>query len=292
MLDVRYSERTKRGTDTFPIAYYHVFTSKTGYFLPLHWHIEYEIIHVLNGIYPLFIDGVEYELQPGDICFIQNGVLHGDGSTKPDCEYESVVFDLNLIRNRAFDENDFLAKMDKHIIRIKPFVNENSTDLLYSADIMPVFKYMREQTPGYKFEVCGSLMRFFSRIQRDHLYTEISEATNYGLYVRSHRRIDQLERVFEFIKQQYTKRFTLQELSAIAGMSPKYFCKVFKSMTNHSPMEYVNVYRIEQASYRIKKEETSIIEIAMACGFNDFSYFIKIFKKYRGITPLQYRKQV
>ncbi|OJF75603.1 MAG: hypothetical protein BKP49_11210 [Treponema sp. CETP13] len=291
MLDVRYNERRKRGTDAFPIAYYHEFTSKAGYFLPLHWHIEHEILHVLKGIYPLFIDGKEYELQPGDVCFIQNGILHGDGSKKPDCEYESVVFDLNIIRNRAFDNDEFLMKMEKHIIRVKPFVNENSTDKLYVADVMPVFKYMREQSPGFKFEVCGSLMRFFARIQRDHLYSEIPVSSTSSLYVRSHRRIDQLERVFEFIKQNYNTKFTLTELSGVAGMSPKYFCKVFKSMTNHSPMEYVNVYRIEQASYYIKKEETSIIEIAMACGFNDFSYFIKIFKKYRGITPYQYRKQ-
>lgn len=62
-------------------------------------------------------------------------------------------------------------------------------------------------------------------------------------------------------------------------------------MTHKSPMNYLNFYRIERACFQLLNSDASIIEIAMNCGFNDLSYFIKTFRKYKGITPAKYRKQ-
>ena len=58
------------------------------------------------------------------------------------------------------------------------------------------------------------------------------------------------------------------------------------------PVEYLNFFRVESACERILKAEESITEIAFLCGFSDFSYFIKVFKKYKGVTPSQYAKKI
>ncbi|HCL02048.1 MAG TPA: AraC family transcriptional regulator, partial [Lachnoclostridium phytofermentans] len=56
-----------------------------------------------------------------------------------------------------------------------------------------------------------------------------------------------------------------------------------------APIDYLNYYRIEQACYQISQSEDTLTDIAFRCGFNDFSYFIKTFKKYKGITPKKYQ---
>lgn len=58
-----------------------------------------------------------------------------------------------------------------------------------------------------------------------------------------------------------------------------------------TPMDYVNQYRIEQACHQLLTTDFPITEVAFNCGFNDSSYFIKVFKKYKGTTPKKYLKQ-
>ena len=55
-------------------------------------------------------------------------------------------------------------------------------------------------------------------------------------------------------------------------------------------MEYLTLYRIEKASRKLINTDSSVTSIAFSCGFNDLSYFIKTFKKVKGITPAKFRK--
>ena len=83
---------------------------------------------------------------------------------------------------------------------------------------------------------------------------------------------------------------TLEEISHSVNMSPKYFCKFFQEMTHRTPIDYLNYYRIERACYQLLTSEQSITEVAYNSGFNDLSYFIKTFKRYKGTTPKRYQK--
>ena len=74
-------------------------------------------------------------------------------------------------------------------------------------------------------------------------------------------------------------------------MNTKYFCRFFRALTHNSPMDYVNFYRIEQAAWLLGQSELSVTEVAARCGFWDSSYFTKVFKKYKGYTPKEFRKR-
>lgn len=76
-----------------------------------------------------------------------------------------------------------------------------------------------------------------------------------------------------------------------ANMSQKYFCVYFKEMTRKTPIEYLILHRVECAAKKLRATDESIFDIALSCGFNDLSYFIKTFKKVKGITPAKFRKQ-
>ena len=102
------------------------------------------------------------------------------------------------------------------------------------------------------------------------------------------RRIEHLKNVIAMIEEHYDECITLDDLARSAGMNAKYFCRYFHEMTHRTPIDYVNYYRIEQACFKLATSNDSIADIGMSCGFNDVSYFIKTFKKYKGVTPRKY----
>ena len=109
---------------------------------------------------------------------------------------------------------------------------------------------------------------------------------------KTKERFLQFKNVITLIENEYQNPLTLEDLSRASGMSPKYFCRFFHEMSNKTPIEYLNYYRIEIACEQLLATELSITEIALNCGFNDVSYFIKTFKKYKGLTPKKYLKSL
>ena len=102
--------------------------------------------------------------------------------------------------------------------------------------------------------------------------------------------MDQIKSVLEYIEANFSSPLSLEKLAGVVGMNPKYFCRVFTRLTHQSPMDYVNFYRVEQAAFLLSSTDLSITTAAMECGFWDSSYFTKVFKKYKGITPRAYRQ--
>ena len=91
-------ENTTRGTSDFPLELYYVDMLHPRYEMPFHWHMECELLLVLQGEFTLLTDGQSYTLHPGVSAFLSSGAVHG-GIPK-DCVYECLVFDLNhLIKN-------------------------------------------------------------------------------------------------------------------------------------------------------------------------------------------------
>ena len=72
-------------------------------------------------------------------------------------------------------------------------------------------------------------------------------------------------------------------------LHPSYFSTVFKNAAGLSFKEYLNKVRIEESKILLQNTDFSIIDIAVAVGFEDQSYFSKVFKKYTGTTPKQFR---
>lgn len=92
-----------------------------------------------------------------------------------------------------------------------------------------------------------------------------------------------------YISQNFNQPITLHDVAKEVNLHPTYFSTLFKQSTGFSFKEYLNMIRIEESKRLLANTNFSIIDIAIASGFDDQSYFSKVFKKYTGMTPKQYR---
>ena len=99
-----------------------------------------------------------------------------------------------------------------------------------------------------------------------------------------------MKTVLDFMEGQLHAPLTLDELAAAVHMSPRYFCRFFREMTHRTPVDYLNYLRVEHAARLLASSAFPSRRLPYSCGFNDLSYFIKIYKKYKGITPGKERR--
>lgn len=96
--------------------------------------------------------------------------------------------------------------------------------------------------------------------------------------------------VVSHIERNITKKFTIEELAKSVNMSPNYFSTLFKKTYNMSPSIYITKKKIEIATDMLLENKLNITEISNFLNFDNPLYFSNRFKKYMGISPLQWKK--
>lgn len=278
---INYRESRQRGTADFPLEYHHVSPAHPQYVMALHWHVEFELIRILKGSLLLTIDEQETTVSAGSFIFVPAGALHA--GTPVDCEYDCIVFDMNMLMNK----NDSCCRMIRQITDHRIELNYIYSDVCHDIHrtVWTLFDAVASRSEGYQLIVLGALYQLLGIIFTENYYNPVPVQPP-----RDHRRIVQLKSALEFMESSYSRQVSLSEIADSVHMSPKYFCRFFQEMTHRTPVDYLNYYRIERACYQLLTTDQSITEVAYNSGFNDLSYFIKTFKKYKGTTPKQYLK--
>lgn len=94
-----------------------------------------------------------------------------------------------------------------------------------------------------------------------------------------------------YIKEHLTEKLSLDQAAEQVYLSKSYFCRIIKDELGCTFTEYVNRLRIERSKALLRSTGMPIAEIACAVGFDDQSYFTRIFKKQTGVAPGKYREQ-
>lgn len=271
-----FNELKFHGTEDFPLELYILDKNHPKYEMAHHFHSNMEIMRILKGNSTVQLNDRKYDVSSGDVLFINSEVVHS--ALPENCEYECIVFDPNFIAiNSEFEE--FIS----HILNHDMFIKEKANNENIKAIVNNLFDAMKEGKN--KFSVTGHLYALFGEIITlnyfdEKLYTENENAKN----------IYKLKKVLNYIRKSYQKQITLKDMAQVAGVSPKYFCSFFKTMTAKTPVEYLNNYRVEKAAAMLLSSDSSVTDIAFSCGFNDLSYFIKVFRDLKGISPKKFRK--
>ncbi len=281
MSNLRYHESKQRGSPSFPLDYHYIDQAHSRYEMPYHWHEEAEIMRVLRGRFRLSLDGETHLLAAGDAAYIASGVLHG--GTPDGCEYECVVVDLRLMMRGDDLGKRYIGDLMEGQVTVQPVWP--SADALVAQALAPMFEALRSRCEGYTLITLGCLYRFAGEIIRRKAYGVREQPCG-----TENRRMLKLKKVFEIIEAQYAQPLPLQTLASAVGLTPKYLCRFFREATHRTPADYVAYYRVEMACYALAATDHSVTEIALDSGFADLNYFIRCFRKYKGLTPGAYRK--
>ena len=268
------SPKTKR-PKRLDIDHISIRKGKRGDFSPLqtdHYHNFYEIFYLHSGECFFLLKDSVYHLKKGDLVFIAPGELHHAQYKGNSCEIVNILF-----------KKDFLLADDYP--RLHSFMG--SVPALYQEDFeILINKMLSESTSIDEYSdsfLSGYLHILLLTLMRNSVMNEEEPDL-------LNSRDAEILLATKYIYKNFQKPLTLDEVSAVASLSPTYFSKKFKATTGMGFKEYLNYVRLKHAHTALLTTNNTITDIALEYGFNDSNYFKDLFKKVYGKSPREFRK--
>lgn len=272
-------ELTNRGDDSFPLEYYYLDADHPRYVMPYHWHMDYELVRVISGELPLHVGSTSFSLVGGDCVLVPPGAIHG--SMPPSGEYECVVFDISRLFADGTPGHKALSAFWDMRSCEPLLVRKDDPMSLCTERFFHAARDREESAHRRLLSAVGALLTLFGE-----RYEELTHTPS-AYWEKS----DRVKRVISYIRENYTSRITLGDLSVAVGLNREYLCREFKAAIGMSPIGFLIEYRVEQSKKVLLSPNGSVTEAALSSGFSDISYYIKKFTALNGCTPLQFRRE-
>ena len=166
---------------------------------------------------------------------------------------------------------------------------------LYNAVVLKInaFNYSEVDTEYFSLIGVDELISEYDDIYSmcEELGMIVSEIlSNNYTNIRSNETARMVKKIIDYINKNYNKKISLELLSKEFYVSVSYLCVILKKITGKTFVDYLTGIRMEKAKEMLRESDLSIIKVAEQVGYVDYFYFNKLFKKYEGITPYQYKK--
>ncbi|WP_058302105.1 AraC family transcriptional regulator [Gorillibacterium timonense] len=283
-------ETRAHGDDRFPLAVYKLFYSAGSHVLDTHWHPEAEFFYVVEGEVLFQVDTDFFPVKAGEAVYLDGGDIHA-GYARGDagCRFEALVIDLAFLASGGFDvvqEQVVLPLIEKkrtfpRIIRPDSEGERRILDLI--GTIMNAYE---AESPGFEPLVKGCLYLALAELAQAGLQVDRSGGGSLDSV-----KVERLKTVIGYIQEHFQRPLRIKELADLLPMSEGQFCRFFKTMTGKTPIEYINSFRIRQATELIRQTDRKLSDIALDTGFDNISYFSKVFRNETGYSPSDYRKR-
>lgn len=278
-------ETKRHGLINFPFEVYRCKIPETFHFFPVHYHEEFEIVYMLEGILDCQINMEHFICREGDILVIPPGKVHGFNQFEDkSCHYANILFSLNLLEKEDSEIfTTFFKPYLKESIQISNyFPKESKENILLHDSVLTLFEHRHEELTE-PLLIKSELYKVMSILQKIAPPAETLIST-------SERNIKRLMPVFEAIKKNSARSISVPEAASLSNLSESYFMTIFKQVSGSSFINFLKKTRLENARVMLLSTDISILEIAENSGFESVSYFIRAFKEFYKISPLQYRK--
>lgn len=103
-------------------------------------------------------------------------------------------------------------------------------------------------------------------------------------------RLAYVKSAINFIRLKYSEPITVAEIAAACGLNRSYLTRLFKHATGYTPQEYLSTYRMKKATELLLESTESVCNIALIVGYSDAFTFSKAFKRFKNVSPSEYRK--
>lgn len=267
-------------------------TSVIGFPVRPHWHYYMEVLFAIHGSIVVSADEHEYTLNPGDMIALYPKSLHSihaSAASSGTIRYYVLKFDLN-----RFHENIGVIPQMKSVI-LQAETDEHTSIYFSAQDLKyyPVEAYIQtcinentERNYGYYLGMHSSiamLLLSMIRIWRKQGFIPSKSAA-----LPTDHSIDTIT---EYIDAHSHQPLKVEKLAAHCNMSYSFFAKKFKQTYGRSCKEYIEYIRVTKAEDMLLFTDHDLNYISQETGFSDCSHMIKTFRKYKNITPKQFRMQ-
>ena len=252
----------------------------------MHTHDFYELMIVVKGVARHYLEGVEMEvIGTGDAYVIHPGRYHSYESLEGQpIELVNVLFQLDRMKmdfrdleglpgfQTLFGKNDWDGNF--------PHVRLDAKDLAHALSVIADIELeMEELAPGYEFLVETKLRELIVFLSRKHSHVLEPKGAHFL----------KLGELVVYMEQNLKEDLRFEQLAELANMSPTSLRRAFQHSFTCSPMGYLQKLRIQQAMLLLADPDLSVTEIAHSVGYNDSSYFARVFKQEVGEPPKAYR---
>lgn len=249
----------------------------------LHWHDSYEILYFTSEGPRIEINGHLYHPKSGDILLVDSFDIHKNLSEFPDSHYVLLI-NSSLLPSSLENQVRFPNGKDFK------WLKSNGEYKNYRSNIELIIKNLiKHLSHSDPFILYSDLCLLFSEI--NNYVTQIERNTN-DCSDEKLRDKRALKKIYNYVKTNYTRDISLEEIANLVNFSKPYFCKFIKKTTNQTFLDFLNNYRCHLARNLLESTTLPITTIAIENGFSNVSYFSKVFKKYMGISPSEYRRNI
>lgn len=250
-----------------------------------HWHEDFEFIHIFSGEMQYYINGKRILIKQNDgILILPNQMHYGYSDTKTNCHFSCLLIHPSAFCNNSKLNNQYITPItDNSNIEFYYLSADNPEESKILSYLDQIFYLKTSAYPGYELEVIGLFHMlwavFFRLISKNFSLTSPN----------AHTDIICQRKMVSFIYQNYASKITLDDISSSGGVCRSKCCQIFKKYLEHTPMEFVNLYRLELSTYLLKNTDISVTDVAFSCGFNHLSHYSEMFRNHYGCTPKDYR---
>lgn len=289
-----YQKRTKSLLQTdYPLSVLDIdFTESDPFIIHWHWHEDIEFMYILKGQAYVTCEEEQLLANEGDIVFINQTVRHFITPTNPEgCVFRSIIVHPSFIFGfgQLEMEKKYITPV-LHDVSLK-HLHITPDDSYYEAfrkPIMEIIVQNEEKPAGFELISKASILYIWKELFTFVVQTNPTPAKK--IAAQDEQRVKQ---AILYIQEHYMESITLDDIANSILVSKSECCRCFKRTLNVTPFEYLMKYRILESTKKMhKKTLESISEIAGSVGFNNTSYYNKIFKKYMSCTPTEYRNSI
>ena len=266
-------ENMMHGTAEFPVGIHNTIC-ENGFALYPHIHREFEFFVMTKGKGTVYIENEKFEIKAGDGLFINSEELHiGIKTNSEPAEFFAVVFAPEVFGSLAIDF--IVQKYVEPVIKRKVSVPKK-----LDSNIIELLNKVHEQ-PG-ELKIKSLLFDIWDQcLAKSEKSPEMAKS----------KVLDEMKAVMEYMRNNYHKVISLDDMAAYINISKGYLCREFKKVVHLTPFEYLVRVRVDKSCDMLRNTLLPIGEISEQCGFNSFSYFTKIFREKVGCSPREYRNR-
>ena len=250
---------------------------------PVHYHPEYEINLVMNCTGTRVVGDSEEAFGPTDLVMTGPSLPHAWKSEDKTNHVITIQFSKDMVHYPMLEKRIFAP--------IRQLLQDSEHGLSFEGpEQEAIKKQIISLTRMQGFQSVTTFLNILNAManaNRKRLVTGMYEQ-ELGANSKSRR----IAKVCEHIDRNLDKELSLSEVAALVNMSDSAFSHFFKKRTGLSYINYVNTQRIAKACTLLADTTLSASEICYDCGFNNKSNFIRIFRKRKNMTPIEYRKYI